>query len=35
MRLSTKTNIDDNDDWDVCWSDGGVQPERLMKMKPF
>lgn len=35
MRLSFKTNIEDNDDWDICWSDGGVQPERLMKMKPF
>ena len=35
MRLSYKANIDDNPEWDICWSDGGVQPERLMKMQPF
>lgn len=24
MKISYKTNIDDNDEWDICWSDGGV-----------
>ena len=35
MRCSFKANIDDSDDWDICWSDGPINPERLMKMKPF
>lgn len=24
-----------NDDWDIFWSDAGVQPDRISKMKPY
>ena len=24
-----------NDDWDIFWTDGGVLPERIAKMKPY
>lgn len=27
MRLSYKANIDDSDEWDICWCDQAVQPE--------
>lgn len=23
------------DDWDIFWTDGGVLPERIAKMKPY
>lgn len=26
---------EDDDNWDVFWTDSGVQPEKLSKMKPF
>lgn len=24
-----------SDDWDIFWSDAGVLPERIAKMKPY
>jgi hypothetical protein len=24
-----------NDDWDIFWTDSGVLPERIAKMKPY
>ena len=24
-----------NDDWDIFWTDGEVLPERIAKMKPY
>ena len=24
-----------NDDWDIFWTDAGVLPERIAKMKPY
>jgi tubulin polyglutamylase TTLL6/13 len=26
---------DQNEDWDIFWTDGGVLPERIAKMKPY
>ena len=31
-RLSFK---DEDENWDVCWIDTGMTPERLMRMKPY
>jgi len=31
-RLSTKTS---EDNWDLCWIDTGMTPERLLRMKPY
>ena len=28
-------NSSSNDDWDIFWTDGGVLPERISKMKPY
>lgn len=27
--------LDQNEDWDIFWTDGGVVPERIAKMKPY
>ena len=31
-RLSTKSS---DDNWDLCWIDTGMTPERLLRMKPY
>ena len=28
-------NNQNNDDWDIFWTDAGVLPERIAKMKPY
>ena len=33
--MNHKLTDDEDDDWDVFWTDGGVQPERLLKMKSY
>jgi hypothetical protein len=27
--------VDNSEDWDIFWTDNGVLPERIAKMKPY
>ena len=34
--IYTETNDKQaSEDWDIFWTDGGVLPERIAKMKPY
>jgi len=33
--MDFKLNEDENADWDLFWSDTGIQPERITKMKSY
>ena len=32
-RMEFKLNDDENADWDIFWSDVGIQPEKVSKLK--
>ena len=33
--MDFKLNEDENCDWDLFWSDSGIQPERITKMRSY
>lgn len=33
--FNIKLTYSDDDDWDILWSDGAIQCDRLYRMKPY
>lgn len=33
--LNFRLTKDEEEDWDIFWTDGGVTPDKLLKMKPY
>ena len=33
--LGMRTTLNEEEEWDVCWTDASVQAERLYRMKPY
>jgi hypothetical protein len=34
-NLGWKLTYKEEDDWDICWSDVGLQPDRVNRLKGF